>query len=85
MFQAGMSIAKIATIRGLSVGTIEGHLARYLPSGQVKLEDIVAAEKIPVIEHAIDQIGLLNGLGQIKEFLGDEFSYGEIRAVLAAR
>jgi ATP-dependent DNA helicase RecQ len=85
MFQAGMPIPKIATIRGLSIGTIEGHLARYLPTGEVTLEEIVPAEKIVAIEAALHQFGTASGLSPIKEFLGEEFSYGEIRAVLAAR
>ncbi|MBL8208417.1 MAG: DNA helicase RecQ [Blastocatellia bacterium] len=85
MFQAGMSIAKIATIRGLSISTIEGHLVRYLPTGEILLEEIVSEDKIAVIEAALDQFGTGNGIGPIKEFLGEEISYGEIRAVLASR
>ncbi len=83
MFQSGLPMAEIARRRNLSVGTIEGHLLRYLPSGEIQLEDFVTPDKVRAITEAIHEIGQVNGAGQLKERLGDDFSYGEIRAVLA--
>ena len=81
LFQAGMPIAEIAATRGFTSSTIEGHLLRYLPTGEVNLEDLVSEEKVKIIRQALIEHGGEKSFGQIKELLGEEFSYGEIRAV----
>ena len=85
MFQSGLPIAEIARQRSLSINTIESHLVRYLPTGEVNLEDLVTEDKITAIENAVNKLGQISGLGQLKELLGEDFSYGEIKAVLASR
>ncbi len=84
MFRSGLSISEIAGARELATGTIETHLVRFIPSGEVQLEDIVDAEKIEPIKDAISQINAGFAVAPVKEFLGEDYSYGEIRAVLAA-
>ena len=85
MFRSGMSVNDIAAERGLGVSTIEGHLARFVETGEIHLDELVAAEKIAVIQKAIQECDNPDGwLSPIKEMLGDEYTYGEIRAVLAA-
>ena len=84
MFRSGRSIGEIAAARELAAGTIETHLVRFIPSGEVRLEDLVDAEKIEPIKDAISQINAGFAVAPVKEFLGEDFSYGEIRAVLAA-
>ncbi|MGH8106464.1 MAG: helix-turn-helix domain-containing protein, partial [Arenimonas sp.] len=66
-----------------SQGTIEGHLTRYLATGEVALNDLVAADKVDPIMQAILQFGDSSTVGPIKQFLGEDYSYGEIKAVLA--
>ena len=83
MFQSGIPIAEIARQRSLSISTIEGHLVRYLPTGEITLEDLVTPDKIRAIENTVYELGNVGSLGQLKEVLGEEFSYGEIKAVLA--
>jgi len=83
MFQQGQSIAQIAIERKLSQSTIEGHLTRYVASGEIGLNDIVAVDKVDPIKDAILQFKDSFGIGAIKEFLGEQYSYGEINAVLA--
>ncbi|MCH8318431.1 MAG: DNA helicase RecQ [Bacteroidetes bacterium] len=81
LFKSGKSIPDIAVIRGFAASTIEGHLAHFILDGQVELKDLVLAEKVPAIEKAI----MLHGdqaLSPIKTELGDQYSYGEIRAVI---
>ncbi len=87
LFQSGKNISHIANIRELSPGTISNHLAHFIPSGEVKIEQLVTAEKIPVITEAINRqrrAGLYNdyATAPIKTDLGDNVSYEEIRAVL---
>jgi len=83
MFQQGASISQIAIERKLSPNTIETHLVRYMASGEVVLNDLVAAEKVEPIKQAILQFSGSSAIGPIKQFLGDQYSYGEINAVLA--
>jgi ATP-dependent DNA helicase RecQ len=83
LFREGKSIPEIASIRDLGLSTVEGHLALFIPAGKVRLEELVPGDKIEPIRAAIFKHGTA-ALGPIKTELGDEFSYGEIRAVVAS-
>jgi ATP-dependent DNA helicase RecQ len=83
MFQQGISISQIAIERKLSQGTIEGHLVRYMGTGEIALNDLVVADKVEPIKQAILQFSNSSAVGPIKQFLGEQYSYGEINAVLA--
>ena len=80
LYMQGKNIEQIAKERGLVVSTIENHLAHYVGLGVLDIAELVAAEKIAVITQTFDQIGK-ESLKLIKEHLGDEYSYGEIRLV----
>ena len=83
LFKTGHSIAAIAKARDLAPSTIETHLVRFISSGEILLEDIVAAHKIEPIRQAILALNAGIATSPVKEYLGEEFSYGEIRAVIA--
>jgi ATP-dependent DNA helicase RecQ len=83
MLRSGSSIAEIAKSRSLAVSTIEGHLARFISSGEIKLEELVSPEKIQTIRKAFASLNGEAWLAKVKELLGDDYSYGEIRAVAA--
>jgi ATP-dependent DNA helicase RecQ len=83
MFNSGLSIQEIAEARGLAQGTIEMHLIRFIQSGEVSLEDIVLFSKIEPIKNAIVRINAGAAVAPVKEFLGENYSYTEIRAVMA--
>jgi ATP-dependent DNA helicase RecQ len=83
MFKEGLSIPEIAKERSLKQSTIENHLVRFISSGEVEVEELVDIEKIEPIREVILELNPENGLAPIKERLGEEFSYGEIRAVVA--
>jgi ATP-dependent DNA helicase RecQ len=82
LFQQGNSIDKIAVMRGLSPATIEGHLAFYVQRGQLPIDQLIDSTKLQTIQHAIERIGGM-ALSPIKEALGEEYSFGEIKLVLA--
>jgi len=84
MYRAGRPIADVARERGMSVTTVENHLIRFISTGEVSLSEFVAAERVAVIREAILKCSGTNALSPIKEILGDEYSYSEIRAVLAS-
>lgn len=83
MFRDGASIADIAEERDLSPNTIETHLVKFIPTGEVKLTEIVPEEKIERIKNAIIELDAGQGIAPVKELLGEEYTYGEIRAVVA--
>lgn len=84
MHQEGKSIAEIAAVRGMAIGTIEGHFVRFVTSGEVDIRAIISEEKIAAINAAI-QTTTESGSKAVKEALGDAYSYGEIRLVYAYR
>lgn len=84
LFKSGKSVAEIAKIRELTRNTIENHLAKFIPSGEIKIEELVPLHKVEPIRAAISQFQDTGMLSPIKEYLGDGYSYGEIKAVIAA-
>ncbi len=79
-----MSPTEIAAARGLALSTIEGHLAEAIEAGQrLDLARLVPEEKRRAIEAAIANLGPLP-LKTLREHLGEEYSYAEIRYVKAA-
>ncbi|MBP6005274.1 MAG: DNA helicase RecQ [Pyrinomonadaceae bacterium] len=84
MFRDGMSAAEIARKRGLTVTTVEGHLAKFIATGEISLDRVVPPKRAETIRRAIDKFADSEALSPIKEYLGEDYSYGEIRAVIAA-
>lgn len=84
MFRDGKSIAEIAKERGLGISTIESHLASFVPKGKLRLDELVPIEKVETIREAAVKFGGDGKLSPIKVRLGENYSYGEIRAVMAA-
>jgi hypothetical protein len=81
LFLSGETVAEIARIRKLKVGTIEEHLSFFVGTGQLAVEKLVSSDKIACISDyfrcAEDKF-----LGSAKAALGDDVSYGEIKCVL---
>lgn len=82
LFQLGRSVSEIATERNLSASTIEGHLAHFIFSGELQIEKMVNKEKLKAISQAIEENGNTDPISPIKQKLGDQYSFGEIRAVI---
>jgi len=82
LFNQGHIIEKIAELRELSTTTIEGHLAFYVQQGKLSIDQLMDTSKIPAIQKAIGEVGG-SALAPVKELLGENYSYGEIRMVMA--
>jgi ATP-dependent DNA helicase RecQ len=81
LHQQGLSVTEIAQQRGFAVGTINTHLSELIEMNQpVALNKLVTADKQQVIIEAIKQLGDIT-LKTIKDSLGEEYSYEEIRLV----
>jgi ATP-dependent DNA helicase RecQ len=79
LHKQGLSIEEIATQRGLSPGTIEGHLSIFVEEGSLDAADLVPKQKLEKIVEAIRSTGQLHAAKPIKDLLGDEYSYADIR------
>jgi hypothetical protein len=81
LFNQGNTISDIAALRSLAVGTVENHLAAFIPTGEIKIEDLVSKNKIEIISKIIDEHrGMTTSF--IKKKLGNDYRYSEIKAVL---
>ena len=74
----------IARDRNLTMGTIFSHLARYIPTGDVSLDDLIPEEHQQTILRAIHMAGSNAGSTAIKSLCPPDISYDEIRLMLEA-
>ena len=82
LYKQGKTVNEIASIRNLTIQTIEGHLAHYVSNGKIDINDLVNREKIILIEPAISNFEGSN-ITYLKNTLPDNISFGEIRLVIA--
>ena len=82
MFEKGQTIDQIAKVRGLAPTTIEEHLAHFVETGGLAIDRLVPADKRKRIEQEFKRLGITS-LKEVKQTLGDDVSYGEIKLVRA--
>lgn len=82
LFRAGYGIDEIAGMRRMAATTIHGHLCRYIASGEIEAEQLMNTDKLPEIIRVAEIKGTAS-LREIKEELGDDYSYDEIRTAIA--
>jgi len=81
-FNNGLTIARIAQERGLEQSTIEGHLSFFVEKGELDINKLLSPEKQQAIEKGL-VVDHNNSLSEVKNALGDDYSYGEIKMMLA--
>jgi PIF1-like helicase/Helix-turn-helix domain len=81
MFKQGKTVNEIAEERKLTATTIFGHLAGFVATGDLAMEQLVPEKKIVAIRKAMEEYpeSLVTPL---KALLGDEYSYNEISLVM---
>lgn len=82
LFKAGNSVAAIAEARGLTQGTIHGHLAQFVLTGAIEAKELLPESRISEIAEVIKEIGIAASSTLFKERLGVGYSFDEIRIVL---
>ncbi|MEM7659965.1 MAG: helix-turn-helix domain-containing protein, partial [Bacteroidota bacterium] len=81
LFRDGKSIPEIAAERDLTEGTVEQHLTTFIESGDLAITELLQIEQVnQILAESGEELHMV---GKIKSALGDEFSYPEIRWVLA--
>lgn len=83
LFQQGKSLKDIATERSLTVGTIENHLAHFVQNGTLLLSDIVPQDHQSLILSTVNTLPAGYHLSDIKSALPADYTYAEIKMVLA--
>lgn len=82
LYKSGKDIASISKERNLSVSTIDGHLAHFVGTGEIDINDLVSEEKQKLINDAAAKYGIASHKTLIDN-LPKDISYGELRMVLA--
>lgn len=81
LFKVGKSITDIAKERKMAASTIESHLAHFVGIGDLSLDRLVDSDKKEAIIKQVENSKTYN-FGALKQALGDQFTYSEIRFVL---
>ena len=84
LFLQGKTPELIARERGLTLGTIYGHLARYIPTGDISLSDLIPEDHQQTILRAIHMAGADTSTTTVKNLCPPDISYEEVRLVLEA-
>ena len=84
MFKDGKSVEDIAETRSMAISTIQGHLVEFVGK-EIELTQLVNETKAAQISQVMDSLGEITSLSEVKAKLGNEFTYGEIKAVLKDR
>jgi ATP-dependent DNA helicase RecQ len=80
----GLSLSAVAERRGLTEGTVSGHVAELIDRGvRLDLDRLVAPERQDAIRRAASSLRKPD-MKRIKAVLEEDVSYAEIRVMLAA-
>jgi hypothetical protein len=83
LIQEGLDAAEIATKRGFSKTTIEGHFAQLITEGLLDIESVMDEETIEILSELIADHPDAT-LKEIIELTENAFSYGQVRMVMAS-
>ena len=82
-FKQGLQTDEIAKKRQLAVSTIESHLSHFVANGKLNVFELIDSRKYNNIAQFLEGKDDSVSITEIKNTLGDEVSYGEIRLVMA--
>jgi len=82
LFKSGKSVQDIAKERELTTNTITGHLASFIPSGEVKITDLISEKHYNELKKIIPQKEF-ESLTDLKNQLDDKYSYSDLKLVIA--
>lgn len=84
LYNQGNKIAQIAEKRGLNQSTIEGHLARYVASGDIDVHEFVDGDTLKKVEAYCMEHPEEKALKPIFEHFDAKIPYGVLRMAIAA-
>ncbi len=83
LFRDGMTIKEIAAERSLTVGTIENHLAHFVEKGDMEVSELVSSQHQKMIRGIIKSFDKAYTLSDVKNLLPPDYTYAEIKLVIA--
>lgn len=84
LYNQGNTVEQIAEKRGLNQSTIEGHLARYVASGDIDVHEFVDADTLEKVEAYCENHPEEKALKTIFEHFDSKIPYGVLRMAIAA-
>lgn len=81
LFQQGMNLDQIAAERGLTKGTIIGHLTPYVKEGKIGLRTFISSAHEEKIRSFMEKHPEVEHFSEIREALGNGYEYYEIKLV----
>lgn len=81
LFEEGKTLAEIAELRELTIGTIFGHLSKFAALGLLNIDRLFSSEQLHTFKNAFTQ-QRFDTLTAWKVFLGDAFEFHELRLLL---
>lgn len=83
LFRGGKTIQEIAHERELVIGTIESHLCEFIVSGDLKITELMPEAKYQELRNMMKGTDY-SSFSELRNRLGDRFSFGDIRMVANA-
>lgn len=84
LYNQGNTVNRIAEKRGLNQSTIEGHLARYVASGDIDVHEFVDADTLEKVEAYCEKHPEEKALKPIFEHFDAKIPYNVLRMAIAA-
>lgn len=82
LLREGKTIEEIAKERNLAVSTIEGHIAAFISTGEVKIDELIPEKDRDLIMEAASESGW-ESLALLKEKLPPQITFGQLRMMKA--
>lgn len=82
LYKDGKTIFEIARERNLTYGTVEGHLASFITTGEVDVHELIPVSKLDKVLTLLKEEKELPSSSLLKSKLSEDFSYGEIKAAI---
>jgi hypothetical protein len=83
LYKKGLKFEEIATQRGLSISTVQAHLAPFIENGELNIDYVLSREKQKLIATALENHKAEEGITPIKKALPENISYADIRYMIA--
>jgi GTPase SAR1 family protein len=80
LYKEGWTVEQIAKERDMAVSTIDGHLAHFVGTGELSVDEFVPADLTALIAENIEDGDFR--MGPVKSALGDQISWSELRYVM---
>lgn len=82
LFESNKTIKQIAKIREFKIETIEKQIIELISMGFIFVIDVIGKDKFETIHNLINETQIYS-ISKLKEMLKDNYSYFEIKCVLA--